>query len=32
MEDRIILIIIAVLIVSAPFIIYIWQGRNGGIG
>lgn len=32
MEDRIALVIIAVLIVAAPFIAYIWQVRNGGIG
>jgi len=29
MEDRIALVIIAVLIVAAPFIAYICQGRNG---
>ena len=32
MEARIALVIIAVLIVAAPFITYICQGRNGGIG
>ena len=32
MEDRIALVIIAVLIVAAPFIAYICQGRYGGIG
>ena len=32
MGDRIIMTIIAVLIVAAPFIVYIWQGRKGGIG
>lgn len=32
MEDRIALVIIAVLIVAAPLIVYIWQGRNGGVG
>lgn len=32
MEERIALVIIAVLIVAAPFIFYFWQGRNGGIG
>jgi hypothetical protein len=32
MTDRIALAIIAVLIVAAPFIVYIWNGRNGGIG
>ena len=32
MEDRIALVIIVVLIIAAPFIVYIWQGRNGGIG
>ena len=32
MEERIVLVIIAVLIVAAPFIAYICQGRNGGIG
>ena len=32
MTERIVLVIIAVLIVAAPFIVYIWQGRNGGIG
>ena len=32
MTDRIALVIIAVLIVAAPFIVYIWKGRNGGIG
>ena len=32
MEDRIALVIIAVLTVAALFIVYIWQGRNGGIG
>lgn len=30
MEDRIALVIIAVLIVAASFIAYICQGRNGG--
>ena len=32
MEDRIILVIMAIVIVAAPFIAYIWQGRNGGVG
>lgn len=32
MEYKIALVIIAVLIVAAPFIFYFWQGRNGGIG
>ena len=32
MEERIALVIIAVLIVAAPFILYFYQGRNGGIG
>lgn len=32
MEDRIIMAIVAVLIVAAPFIAYIWQGKNGGMG
>ena len=32
MTDRIALAIIAVLIVASPFIVYIWQGRNAGIG
>ena len=32
MEDRIALVIIAVLIVAAPFIAYNCQGRNGGFG
>ena len=32
MEERIALVIIAVLIVAAPFIAYLWQGRKGGMG
>ena len=32
MEDRIILVIVAVVIVAAPFIAYVWQGKNGGMG
>jgi len=32
MGERIALVIIAVLIVAAPIIAYVWQGRNGGIG
>lgn len=32
MEDRIALVIIAVLVVAAPFILYFWQGGKGGIG
>ena len=32
MEDRIALVIIAVLIVAAPFIAYVWQGNKGGMG
>ena len=32
MTERIALVIIAILIVAAPFIVCIWQGRNGGIG
>ena len=32
MEDRIIMAIVAVLIVSAPFIAYFWQGKKGGMG
>jgi len=32
MEDRIIMAVVAVVIVAAPFIAYFWQGRNGGIG
>lgn len=32
MEERIALVILAVLIVAAPFIVYIWQGGKGGIG
>ena len=32
MEDRIVLVIIVGLIVAVPFIVYIWQGRKGGIG
>ena len=30
--DRIALVVIIVVIVATPFIAYIWQGRNGGIG
>ena len=32
MEDRIIMAIVAALIVAAPFIAYIWQGKKGGMG
>jgi hypothetical protein len=32
MTEKIALVIIAVLIVAAPFIVCFWQGRNGGIG
>ena len=32
MEEKIALVIIAVLIVAAPFVLYFWQGRKGGIG
>lgn len=32
MEDRIALAIVAALIVAAPFLFYLWSGRNGGIG
>ena len=32
MEERIALVIKAVLIVAAPFIAYLWQGRKGGMG
>lgn len=32
MEDRIILVIVAVVIVAAPFIAYFWQGKRGGMG
>lgn len=32
MEDRLVLAIVAVIIVVAPFIAYLSQGRNGGVG
>lgn len=32
MEDRIALAIVAAVVVAAPFILYFWQGRNGGMG
>lgn len=32
MEERIALAIVAAVVVAAPFILYFWQGRNGGMG